>query len=198
MAAWWSKLDSRSAEVKPMPAMTPTEKQEYQACIETVRRGMQSFLEAGEALARIRSKQLYREQFPTFEAFAETTFALSGRRLHQIIESFELVRTLKSVSPNTPTPTVEGVVRPLAGLKPADQVASYLEAVAEAGGGVPTPGQVRKAAASRRPRKSKKAPKPIRFRVPGAIVIVTPNKAYAGAEAALYAALDQLRKSEAA
>jgi hypothetical protein len=180
------------------PKLSSEERAEYTAAVDTIRRGMQSFLDAGEALHRIKSKQLYREQFPTFETFAETTFGLTGRRLSQIIESFEFVRNLKSISPSLPTPTIEGVVRPLAGLPANKQLEVYAEAVNANGGQVPTPGQVKAAAASRKPRKSKRIPKPIRLRVPGATVVIVPNKAFQTPAAALAAALDQLRRSEAA
>ena len=178
-------------------ALTSAERVELQQCVETVRRGFRSFMEAGAALDKIRTRQLYRESHRSFEEFAESEFNLSGRRLHQLIESVRFVESLKTVSPNAPLPTVEAAVRPLAGLSPVDQVEAYQEAVQVAGGQAPTPRQVREAAEKRRATKpGKRLPRPVRFKVPGAIVVVTPNKSFDTVEAALRAALAQLESTK--
>ena len=177
--------------------LTAAERAELETCVQVVRRGLGAFLEAGEALHRIKAKQLYRSSHATFEAFAIAEFNLTGRRLQQLIESFEIVRTMKSISPNLPTPAVEAAVRPLAGLPPALQVEAFTEAVAAAGGESPTPRQVRESVARRKPASKVKAPRPVRFRVPGAIVEVTPNKAFPGVVEALEAALNQARQAAA-
>jgi hypothetical protein len=182
----------RVSEFLTVPSpLSAAERLELTQCVETVRRGLQSFVEAGEALTRIKAKQLYREKHSSFEAFASAEFGLSGRRLDQLVESFGIMQTLKSVSPNVPTPKVEAAVRPLAGLSQVDQVEAYAEAVAASGGAAPTPRRVREAADKRRP-KGKRLPKPTRFKVPGAVVTVTPNKAFGGVAAALLAALEQV------
>lgn len=181
--------------------LSPKEQAELDRCVETVRRGLRSYLEAGEALATIRDKQLYRTSYQTFEQFANGEFGLTSRRLSQLIESFEIVKNLKLISPNAPTPKVEAAVRPLAGLTPIDQVEAYLEAVEVADGEAPTPNAVKAAAAKRKAKKvgkSAKSAKPVRFRVPGATVIVEPNKAFESVEACLLAALDQVRQSSKA
>lgn len=176
--------------------LSPAERAELSSCVETVKRGLRSFLEAGQALENIRAKQLYREGHRTFESFAEREFGLSDRRLHQLIESFKLVENLKSISPSLPTPKVEAAVRPLAGLNPVDQLAAYTEAVEAAGGGAPAPKLVKAAADKRRAAKpGNRAAKPVRLRVPGATVEVFPNKAFTTVEAALEAALAQVRSA---
>lgn len=179
------------------------ERAELAAAVATVKRGLGAFLEAGEALLRIRDKQLYRNSHTSFEGFAVAEFGLTGRRLGQLIESFEIVRSLKSISPNLPTPQVEAAVRPLAGLPDDLKLEAYQAAVDAAGGESPSPRQVKAAAAARRKPASKKAPRPVRFRVPGAIVEVTPNRAFGGVVEALEAALIQagqvaVSRSEAA
>ena len=177
--------------------LTNDERAELETCLQVVRRGLGSFLEAGEALHRIRDKQLYRQNYPSFEAFAVGEFNLTARRLHQLIESFEIARTMKLVSPSLPTPAMEAAVRPLAGLPAALQVEAFTEAVQAAGGESPSPKQVRESAARRKPASKVKAPRPVRFRVPGAIVEVTPNKAFPGVVEALEAALSQARQAAA-
>lgn len=173
---------------------TAEERAELAAAVATVKRGLGAFLEAGEALLRIRDKQLYRNTHPTFESFAVAEFGLTGRRLQQLSESYEIVRSLKSISPNLPTPQVEAAVRPLAGLPDDLKLAAYQDAVDAAGGESPSPRQVREAAARRKPA-PKKAARPVRFRVPGAIVEVVPNRAFGGVVEALEAALNQARQA---
>lgn len=177
--------------------LTVEERAELENCVQVVKRGLGSFLEAGEALQRIKSKQLYRQSHPTFEAFAAAEFNLTGRRLAQLIESFEIVKTMKLVSPSLPTPAMEAAVRPLAGLPAAVQVEAFQEAVEAAGGEAPSPSQVRAAVAKRKVGKPKVA-RPVRYRVPGATVVIEPNKAFGGVVEALEAALAQARQSEAA
>ena len=192
MGFWSNILESITVD---HATLTAAERAELETCVTIVRRGLGSFLEAGEALLRIRDKQLYRERYVTFEAFAVGEFNLTGRRLQQLIESFEIVRSMKLVSPSLPTPAMEAAVRPLAGLPDDLQLEAYEEAVEAAGGVSPTPRQVKAAASKRKPASKSKAPRPVRFRVPGAIVEVTPNKAFPGIVEALEAALTQARQA---
>lgn len=196
MGFWSNIVESLTVDnATDRAALTDDERAELATCLQVVRRGLGAFLEAGEALLRIRDKQLYRQTHATFEAFAVAEFNLTGRRLQQLIESYEIVRSLKLISPNLPTPAIEAAVRPLAGL-PADlQLEAYEEAVEAAGGESPSPKQVKAAAAKRKPAPKVKAPRPVRFRVPGAIVEVTPNKAFGGVVEALEAALNQARQA---
>ena len=182
-----------------MHQLTAAEQAELTQCVDQVRRGLGAFLVAGEALVKIRDKQLYRRDYRSFEDFANAEFGLTSRRLFQLIESFELVKTMKSISPLLPTPTIEAQVRPLAGLTPIEQVEAFSEAVELAGGELPTPKQVKAAAAKRRPaRRGRKVAKPVRLRVPGGSVLIIPNKAFDSVEACLLAALEQARTKAAA
>ena len=194
MGFWSNIVESFTVDNATLSA---AERAELETCLQVVRRGLGSFLEAGEALHRIKTKQLYRQSHATFEAFAVAEFNLTGRRLSQLVESFEIVRTMKLVSPSLPTPAMEAAVRPLAGLPAALQVEAFTEAVEAAGGESPSPKQVRESAARRKPASKVKAPRPVRFRVPGAIVEVTPNKAFPGVVEALEAALNQARQAAA-
>ena len=194
MGFWSNIVESFTVDNATLSA---AERAELETCLQVVRRGLGAFLEAGEALLRIRDKQLYRQNYPSFEAFAVGEFNLTGRRLHQLIESFEITKTLKLISPSLPTPAIEAVVRPLASLPAALQVEAFTEAVEAAGGESPTPRQVRESVARRKPASKVKASRPVRFRVPGAIVEVTPNKAFPGVVEALEAALSQARQAAA-
>ena len=190
-------LTAKIAEYFTVATLSAAEQAELTKCVETVRRGLRSFVEAGQALLVIKTKQLYRANHPTFEAFAQVEFGLTARRLSQLIESFEVVENLKSLSPSSPAPVVEAQVRPLANMPAAKQAAIYAEAVQLAGGEAPAPKLVKEVAARHRPaKKGKKVARPVRLRVPGGTVVVEPNKAFTSVEDALVAALDQVRQAK--
>lgn len=189
-------LTAKIAEFFTVATLSPAEQAELTKCVETVRQGLRSFIEAGRALMTIKDRQLYRANHPTFEAFANAEFGLTARRLSQLIESFEVVENLKSLSPSSPAPVVEAQVRPLANLPPTKQVAVYEEAVQLAGGEAPAPKLVKEVAERHRPaKKGKKVARPVRLRVPGGTVVIEPNKAFTSVEDALVAALAQVRQA---
>lgn len=192
MAIFASK-DPTSLRNKPL---TRDEQAALEAAIQTVRRGLSAFIEAGKALLKIKDGQLYRQTAPTFEQFAEQTFGLTGRRLNQIIDASGIALAIAQERPDLVQPTTESQVRPLVGLKAAQAVEAWEEAVEASDGEIPTGVLVEEAAAKRKPaRKKKKIAKPVRLRVPGATVIVEPNKAFQTVESALLAALEQVRQS---
>lgn len=173
--------------------------------------GLRGWVRAGEALRELRDKQLYRQSAATFEEFAAREFQLSGRRLEQLISAAE---TWKDIADKQPSVYIAGepterAVRELRALPPTERAEAYEEAVAIAteSKGRPTPpssgvvGKVvaRRRAASGRTSKPKARPKAVRFRVPGASVIVQWNgKGSGDVEAALRAALAQLASRAAA
>ena len=170
---------------KPLSA---EEAAELTRCVQVVKAGLVAFVEAGKALDVVREKQLYRQSFESFEAWAEHELNLTGRRALQIIESAKIFETLKIVS--KVAPKYEAQVRPLAGLAPVDQVEAWSEAVVAAAPAEPSGVEVRVAADKRRKNKRRsKIAKPVRLKVPGGIVIVTPNKAFSGLVDTLAAAL---------
>lgn len=189
------KAVSVSAKVSRLSA---EEAAELSRCVQVVKSGLVAFVEAGKALKTIRDKQLYRQGFESFEAWSEHELNLSGRRVLQIIESAETYENLKFVS--TVTPKYEAQVRPLAGLTPVDQVEAWSEAVAAAAPAEPSGVEVKAAADKRRKnkRRSSKIAKPVRLKVPGGIVMVTPNKAYGGLVPTLAEALKKAMEAEKA
>lgn len=44
-----------------------------------------SFVATAEALAEIRDRRLYRDQFPTFDAYCRSHCGVSGQRVNQLI-----------------------------------------------------------------------------------------------------------------
>lgn len=121
-------------------------------CEDQVRRGIESAIEAGEALNTIRDKRLYRAEFRTFEDYCASRWKMTGRRARQLSDFFAVRRTIQeaipqydlaaTVAPDTRVagdrlvlPENERVVRKLAGKAPAEQVSIWKEAVKSAPGG---------------------------------------------------------------
>jgi hypothetical protein len=176
------------------PRLTPEEQGQLDLCITTVKAGCAAFAKAGTALAAIKARQLYRASHDSFEAFCEHHFGLTARRVNQLIESAAVCQELAKHIPGAPLPKVEAEARALTGLTPAAAVEVWKEAVEVASPGTPSTAVVKKIADKKRPKKkASKAAKPIRFKVPGAVVVVIPNKkAWSGNPAdALQAALDR-------
>lgn len=174
--------------------LTPEEQTQLDHCITTVKTGCAAFAKAGIALAAIRTRQLFRASHDSFEAFCEHHFGLTARRVNQLIESAAICQELSKHIPGAPLPKVEAEARALAGLTPTAAVETWKEAVAVSAPGTPTAAVVKELASKRKgKKKTPKAAKPIRYKVPGAVVVVIPNKkAWSGNPAdALQAALDR-------
>lgn len=186
-----SNLLNRQSTRDPQ-SLTPEEQAEYDRCVVQVRRG---FLVAGQALKVIRDRQLYRAKFETFEVFCEQLFAMTSRRAYQLIDAAEAADALKGA---TIQPTHEAQLRPIAQLQPAEQQRAWAKAC-DVAGGSPTADQVQDVLPMKtRRRGKKKAGKPVRIKVAGAVIVITPNKAFVSVEQALTDALAKLARPEAA
>jgi hypothetical protein len=161
-------------------------------------------IEAGRALGTIRDQQLFRDVAATWENYLER-HGLTRRRADQMVAAaatLDAVSDAVSSKTGTAVPTLsERALRPLVGMDTADAADAVIEAAGTTEG--ITPATIRKAAAKRKP-KAAKAPRPRRFKVPGATVVIEFNRKGTGSAIdALTAALRQAeadleRQSEAA
>jgi hypothetical protein len=162
-------------------------------------------IEGGRALGTIRDRQLYRDVVPTWEEYLER-HGLTRRRADQLVaaaQALDAVAEAVREKTGTVVPELsERAIRPLVGLAPETAAEAVIEAAASPEG--ITPASVRKAAARRKAKAKVRVPRPVRFKVPGAVIELTFNaKGAAGGfdvPAALAAALEQARRqaSEAA
>ena len=60
----------------------------------TIKTHLQSFVDVGTALLRIRDERLYREKGATFEAYCRSEWGFSHQRASQLIEAAAVVRSL--------------------------------------------------------------------------------------------------------
>lgn len=191
----------------PKTTLTPDEQAALIRLEKTVQAGVtvtMTMLDAGKALAEIRSRQLYRDANPSWEDYVQSRFRITKRRADQMISFASVSEALEDAhrEMGTAVPIFsERAARPLAGMSPEAIREVVAEAAAEPAG--VTSETIRKAA-RRRKTKASKAHKPRRFKVPGAVVVVSWNRRGNGAvidalAAALRQAEDDLeRQAEAA
>src|SRR5687768_16325745 len=108
-------------------------------CEAIVARGLQTFVEVGQALIEIRDKRLYRASHATFEEYTRDRWALSGRRIYELMDSAEVTQLIscamaQEINQETPLPANERQARPLTRLlphpaAPAEDKASAAEEV---------------------------------------------------------------------
>ncbi len=155
-------------------------------------------LEAGKALSEIRSRQLYRDTAATWDEYVTTRFKMTKRRADQLIAFAGVKASLEEMGTRVPEMS-EKAARPLVGLSP-ETVNDIVQEAAGSLEGV-TAGSIRKAAAKRRKASKVKVPRPIRFRVPGAVIEVAFNSKAAvngfNVVDVLQAALDTARRQAA-
>jgi hypothetical protein len=183
--------------------LTPDEKaalHKLEAAVEAGVTASNTVLAAGKALHEIRSRQLFRDTAATWEEYVTIRFKITRRRCDQMI-SYAGVRDALEETGTWVPELSEKAARPLVGLS-ADTITEIVTEAAGSPEGV-TAGSIRKAASSRRKKKTLKVPRPVRLKVPGAVVEIAFNaKAAAGGfnvEAALAAAVEAYRrKAEAA
>jgi hypothetical protein len=105
---------------------------------DVIKRGLQTFVEVGEALAEIHHRKLYRTEHATFEAYLETKWKISRSRACRLIQAAAITKAL----PTGNKPTTERQTRPLTRLQPGQRAEAWKEAVGTSPTGTPTSNQV--------------------------------------------------------
>ena len=101
-----------------------------------IERGLETFVEVGEALATIRDRRLYRTEHPTFADYCKAKWKMSDRRARQLMDAAEVTSTI--AKSGTTVPKSERQARPLATLPPAQRAEAWQKAVAASPNGQPT------------------------------------------------------------
>jgi hypothetical protein len=110
---------------------------------QTIEIGLRAFWEAGKALLTIRDKKLYRADYETFENYCESRWRMDRTHAYRLIAASKVLKNLSPVGDNSPLPSSERQIRPLAKLKePSLQQKAWENAVQAAGGSSPTAKQV--------------------------------------------------------
>lgn len=116
--------------------LTTSEQCELVLAEDKIRAGLDSFIQVGEALARVRDGRLYRETHATFASYCEEKWGLSRRHAYQLIDASEVVENLSAMAhTGIQIPTNERQARPLARLDPEQQQEAWERAVETAPNG---------------------------------------------------------------
>jgi hypothetical protein len=122
-----------------------TDNKKLLALEKTIEEGLRTFNEVGTALLMIRDEKLYRGEYKTFEEYCDQKWNIDRSRAYQLIDSAEVVATLKMSTTVDILPTSERQTRPLALLPSDKQVEAWREATKKAPHGEqPTGGLVQK------------------------------------------------------
>jgi hypothetical protein len=92
---------------------------------QTIERGLNSFVEVGEALSRVRDMRLYRDEYGTFEEYAERKWTLTRGHAYNLMSAAEQVSAIAGIAPESPKPANLGQARVLSGL-PAEAAAEVM------------------------------------------------------------------------
>lgn len=123
------------------PHMTRAEQQELARLENTIKSGLQQFLEVGTALLTIRQRRLYRDAHESFESYCREKWGFSKTHANRLIAGAEAVIILGDIEVR---PTNEAQARHLTTLPP-DQIRPTWQRVVEESGGKPTMEDVRRA-----------------------------------------------------
>lgn len=106
--------------------LSNSEEYELVAFEATIERGLQTFVEVGNALAEIREKRLYRAQYGTFEDYLTQRWNMTPQHAGRLISAAEVAGNLEPIGS---IPVTESQARPLTSLEPEVQRAAWQEVI---------------------------------------------------------------------
>lgn len=104
-------------------ALSGSEKSRLAGLEKTISKGWETFLAVGRALSTIREERLYREDYPTFEAYCLDKWQMGRSHASRLIGAVEIIEELsENLDDDTPLPQNEAQVRCLKGLNTEQRV----------------------------------------------------------------------------
>ena len=140
--------------IQGAPSGAPAVPETLADCEAVIERGLTSFVEVGQALARIRDARLYLDGHATFEDYCRERWQVSDSRARQLIGAASTVTNV--TVEGAPAPSSEGVARELN--RASDPVKTW-KATVEQYGPKPTARQVKATAESQNGEPKKAKPK---------------------------------------
>lgn len=113
---------------------------------ETIRQGLNTFVDVGNALLEIRDKRLYRQDYSTFEEYCREQWSFTKQRAYQLMDAATVVDTIQKSTIVDFFPKTETQARPLASLEPEEQVEAWKRVITSTPEGKITAAIVLKAA----------------------------------------------------
>lgn len=99
-------------------------------CEAIIERGLNTFVEVGSALLRIRDERLYRQGYRDFESYCQTRWSFNRAHAYRLIDAATVVQRLSPIGDRLPTS--ESQARELVGLDPETAV-QVMDLAAESG-----------------------------------------------------------------
>lgn len=94
-----------------------------------IERGLNTFVEVGQALMDIRDGRLYRQGYATFEDYCRERWGWERRHAYRLMDAASAVENVSRGTQNMPLPTSERQVRPLTQLEPTQQRETWARVV---------------------------------------------------------------------
>jgi phage N-6-adenine-methyltransferase len=99
-------------------------------CERVIERGLNTFVEVGAALLKIRDNRLYKDtEYDTFEKYCAGRWGMKQSRAYQYMDAAQVVGNLESSTIVELLPANEAQVRPLVGLPPEQQFQVWQQVV---------------------------------------------------------------------
>jgi phage N-6-adenine-methyltransferase len=102
-------------------------------CERVIERGLNTFVEVGQALLEIRDSGLYKDGYSTFEGYCRERWGMQRAHAYRLMDSAEVVKNLSPIGDILPINIEQ--TRPLAGLSPELQRDIWQEAIETAPNG---------------------------------------------------------------
>jgi phage N-6-adenine-methyltransferase len=96
-------------------------------CERVIEHGLNTFVEVGAALLKIRDNRLYKDNYPTFEDYCRERWGMDKRYANYQIAAAQVIGNLGTIVPTLPAN--EAQVRPLTNLPPEQQVQVWQQVV---------------------------------------------------------------------
>ena len=134
---------------EPVKDLSTQEEKRLEQLEDVVVENFKTFVQVGQALAEIKERKLYRMKALTFEKYCKELFDIAKSRAYQLIEAADVVQNVHNCGRfdddrKSLLPLNEGQARPLAKLRPEQQLAVWQAAVESAPKGKLTASHVQK------------------------------------------------------
>jgi len=163
------------------PVLTPDQQRELERLEVVIKAGWKTFLEVGEALAKVRDLELYKGRYGSFEDYWKLELGFSRSYAYNLIGSAEVMEQLSSIEDFEVKSLKEAQLRELISVPQEKRPAAWKRALELAGGKTLTAKIIRKAAVQFKSLKSGK-PKSKQVVAPKKLNLVQALKLIVGAE----------------
>jgi hypothetical protein len=117
---------ARYTDLKELP-----EPERLRVCEEIIDSGLRAYFEIGRALLEIQESRLYRDLFPTFEAYCADRWNIARRTAYQLIDAYKVVQNVRNCAQ---VPATESQARVLGKLPAEYQELAWREVLADSPG----------------------------------------------------------------